>query len=286
MPTNPCTEQPPKPARRWLRFSLRSMLLLVVVIAIPMGWKVNRARNQRVVVAELQTMHAEIVYDYQIVKVKGGWDYGNLPPPGPIWLTDLLGKEYFFDVYSVGVWGPYVTDETLALIAKLPEVADVSIGGQNRITDGGLAHFAGMHNLEVVALYSDRITGTGLVHLAKLKRLKSLCAMGWINDSSLGHISMLGRLELLNIYGATQITDEGLAHISKLHNLRKFIIVKSGSADSEYIQVSDEGLVHLYGLKNLDELTFSATQVTQAGIEKLHEALPNCRIEWNGSRIE
>ena len=262
-------------------------MLLVVVIAIPLAWKVNRVRNQRAVVAELGKLNAQILYDYQIAQVESGGDM--VSPPEPKWLTDLIGKEYFVEVDQVTVVGPQVNNETIALIAKLPGIVRVILRSDNSATginDSGLVSFAGMHNLEVVALYSDRITGTGLVHLAKLKRLKSLCAMGWINDSSLGHISMLGRLELLNIYGATQITDEGLAHISKLHNLRKFIIVKSGSADSEYIQVSDEGLVHLYGLKNLDELTFSATQVTQAGIEKLHEALPNCRIEWNGSRIE
>ena len=254
------------------------MLLLVVVIAIPMGWKVNRARNQRVVVAELQTMHAEIVYDYQIVKVKGGWDYGNLPPPGPIWLTDLLGKEYFFDVYSVGVWGPYVTDETLALIAKLPEVADVSIGGQNRITDGGLAHFAGMHNLEEVMLFSDRITGTGLVKVTGLKRLTKLGASGWITDASLAHISKLERLEVLWLYEAAQITDKGLAHIAKLTKLRSLVI---GGGRDDLMKVTEKGLANLYGLKNLEFLFLNTAEVTQAGIDKLQKALPNCQIKWN-----
>ena len=46
----------PNTRRRWLQFSLRFLLLLIAVVAIPLAWKVNRVRNQRAVLAEIQRL--------------------------------------------------------------------------------------------------------------------------------------------------------------------------------------------------------------------------------------
>ena len=278
-------EQPPKSRRRWFSFSLRSMMLLVVVIAIPLGWKVNRARNQRVVVAELQKLTVtDIAYDYQFVAMKNG--RGKSLPPGPGWLIDLLGEEYFVEVVQIAVDDPQVTDETIALIARLPKIERVTLKS-DRITDGGLVHFAGMHNLEVVTLYSNRITGAGLVHLAELKRLKWLDVWGWATDDSLEHISTLKRLENLHVIEPSQVTDRGLANVAKLTNLQSLHLgndPRNTAGLQDYIKITDAGLGNLYGLKNLVSLRLNTTQVTQTGIDKLQKALPNCKIEWNPMR--
>jgi len=34
--------------RRWLQFSLRGLLLLMVAIALPLGWTMNDVRRQRI----------------------------------------------------------------------------------------------------------------------------------------------------------------------------------------------------------------------------------------------
>ena len=284
----PIDEQPTKSRRRWFRFSLRSMLLLVVVIAIPLAWKVNRARNQRAVVAELRKLNAQIDYYhgyehyYEMEATKGVQRF--VPPPGGKWLHDLLGREYFVEVIQVTVDGPQVTDDTLALIAKLPYVKYVSLNSATGITDIGLAHLARMHNLEGVTLFSNRITDTGVVHLTGLTQLKILWAGGWITDSSLEHISKLEGLERLKIDGATRITDRGLAQIAKLDNLQRLHLgggAKSSANPQDYTRITDGGLVTLYGLKNLEFLSLNTTEVSQAGIDKLKESLPNCKIEWN-----
>ena len=41
---------------------------------------------------------------------------------------------------------------------------------------------------------------------------------------------------------------------------------------------TDAGLEHLKGLSNLQELYLGKTQVTDEGIKKLQQALPNCEI--------
>ena len=259
------------------------MLLLVVVIAIPMAWKVNRARNQRIVVAELEKLNAEIYYDYQSVPTARG--RAILQPPGPNWLIDLFGKEYFVEVVKVAVDNPHVNSETIALISRLPEITEVDFGSNTRITDSGLANLVGMDNLKRVCLDSDRITGAGLIHLNGLKRFSELWASGWITDASLEHISKLERLEVLNIAEAAQITDRGLAQIAKLTNLRYLVIDSSSWEDygkRDYMKVTEEGLAHLYGLKSLETLSISGIRGTQAGIDKLRKALPHCGdVRWN-----
>ncbi len=272
----------PKPRRRWLRFSLRSLLLLVVVISIPLGWKVNRARNQRVVVEELQKLNAVIEYDYE--KVPGN-PFIRQPPPAPKWLTDLLGIEYFGDVVKVEVEGPQVNDETIALVARLPELHSAGFASRGGITDSGLVHFARMHKLEEAILSSNRIAGTGLVFLTGLKRLKLLWVDGSITDSYLEHASELNQLERFEVHSVKEITDDGLAHLAKLTNLRILILGRwSGGkwtpSVHDYMKATDDGLLNLYGMKNLELLHLDTINVTRSGIDGLRKALPNCQISW------
>jgi hypothetical protein len=91
-------------------------------------------------------------------------------------------------------------------------------------------------------------------------------------------------LELLWLFDAAQITDSGLAHIAKLHNLR-FLFIGGGRQNVSDIQdcvkITDESVVNLCGLKNLEVLKSNIIKVNQAGKNKLRDALPNCRFEWN-----
>ena len=43
-------------------------------------------------------------------------------------------------------------------------------------------------------------------------------------------------------------------------------------------QITDAGLGHLTGRTNLQELRLSGTQVTDAGVAELKQALPKCKI--------
>ena len=45
-----------KPRRRWLQISLRTLLILVTLLSIGLGWVVNRGERQRRAVAALEEM--------------------------------------------------------------------------------------------------------------------------------------------------------------------------------------------------------------------------------------
>jgi hypothetical protein len=54
--------------------------------------------------------------------------------------------------------------------------------------------------------------------------------------------------------------------------------MKLQSLDLSYTRITDAGLEHLRGLTNLALLNLRDTQVTDGGVKKLEEALPNCKI--------
>ena len=51
--------------RRWLRFSLRTLLLLTAVIAAWLGVQVNKAQKQRAAVAAIQEAGGKVHYDWE-----------------------------------------------------------------------------------------------------------------------------------------------------------------------------------------------------------------------------
>ena len=84
--------------RRRLRFSLRAMILVILVIGIWLGWQVNRAREQREAVAAVRRYGGEVHYEHEFFdgKLKSGrtdW--------APRWLRQLVGDEFFRQVRQV-----------------------------------------------------------------------------------------------------------------------------------------------------------------------------------------
>ena len=88
-----------KPKRRFLRFSVRTLLLLMLVFGVVLGWKVERARKQREAVAWVLEMGGTVFYNYQLDD-----DQSYVPdakPRGPEWLRKRLGSHFFDDVVYV-----------------------------------------------------------------------------------------------------------------------------------------------------------------------------------------
>ena len=84
--------------RRRQRFSLRAMILVILVIGIWLGWQVNRAREQREAVAAVRRYGGEVHYEHEFFDGKlksgrNGW--------GPRWLRQLVGEEFFRQVRHV-----------------------------------------------------------------------------------------------------------------------------------------------------------------------------------------
>jgi hypothetical protein len=84
---------PPNPKRHFLRFTLRTLLLLMLIVCVALEWKVERVRKQREAVTWVQKSGGGVNYDYQ--RDDNGQPIPDAEPPGPKWLIKTLGIDFF-----------------------------------------------------------------------------------------------------------------------------------------------------------------------------------------------
>jgi internalin A len=134
----------PKPRRRRLAVSVRTLMLLVLLACAALGWRVNRAHTQRRAVARIKAAGGSVKYDYEV-----GGDYppkwavrtkGEPVPWGPAWLRKWIGDEYFQEVTKVDLGGDKVTDESLAAVEDLDRIVRLGLGDAKNETDRDVGH--------------------------------------------------------------------------------------------------------------------------------------------------
>ena len=231
-------------SRSWwnyARFSLRALIVLVLLIGAGLGWLVRSAHVQRDAVAAIRRAGGSVSYDWE-------WNNGKSVPGGkpwaPKWLVGLIGVDYFAHVTSVWL-EPAPTDGAIVEVGHLTQLERLQLVG-GFVSDGGLAHLKGLTKLSNLYLSNNPISDAGLAHLKGLTNLKSLQLSG------------------------TQVTDAGLAHLKGMTNLSALTL--GGT------QVTDAGLAHLNGLTKLRAIDLTGTQVTQSGVQELQKVLPNAQI--------
>jgi hypothetical protein len=255
------------PSRRWLRFSLRFLMLLIAVVAIPLAWKVNRVRNQRAVIAEIRKLPGFMFYDYE--RNYGVGISTSSGPPGPEWLRDLLGIDYFADVVHVNISGPQVTDETLHRLASLPHLQLLGAESDN-ITDQGVAVLARSKDLFSVGVTSKQLTVASVDHLQGLPKLYWLACSGQqVDDSWVPHIVELKTVQCIQLTDA-RVSDRGIAELVRMPLLH-------GIYFSD-MPISDATLDQLHGMTKLTRLGLHQTQATKEGVKRFQTALPSCVV--------
>ena len=84
-----------------------SLLLLVAVVAVWLALTVHSARKQREAVAAIEALGRSVGY------VHVGYEHGSNLPPGPQWLRELVGDEYFVTIILVRLDSTQITDADL-----------------------------------------------------------------------------------------------------------------------------------------------------------------------------
>jgi hypothetical protein len=236
---------------RWrFQFTVRSLVVLVVAVAVPCCWltvKMRGAERQRQAVEAIEKAGGRVIYHHQ--RTERGYAAMEANPPAPVWLRELVGDDFFADVDDVG------------------------FNFSERISDVVLEHVNGLRTLIFLELSATQATDAGLEHLVGLTRLEWLGLVGTqVTDDGLEYLKGLTNLEWLTL-DDTQVSDGGLENLKGLTQLE--ILWLSST------RVTDTGLQHLKGLTKLEYLNLHGTQVTSQGIKELQEALPNCEIIWD-----
>lgn len=156
-----------KPPRRWVQFSLRSLLALTALFALWLGvWlkpRWDQAETQRRVVNSIVECGGAAFYIYQEGRSQS--PYVVCPDcRDPIVSTPvrhMLGHDFFDTVYAVNLENAAVSDEWLASLQDLASLQEMTLKG-TQITDAGLVHLAELPGLTKVDLTGTKVTDLGV----------------------------------------------------------------------------------------------------------------------------
>ncbi|MFC1758399.1 hypothetical protein ACFL2H_06475, partial [Planctomycetota bacterium] len=258
--------------RRLFQFRLSTILILVTICAIAIGYRKNirhEYQTRQVIIEYLRDTGATV----------------RLIPKRPRLLARFIGQDLYRDVVSIDFQHLRIRDEDLGLLRGIDGCERLYLAN-TLITDDGLAHIAHFKNLKRISLWKTKATNRGLKHLAgmsdleaidldhtkvdneglrllkDLKNLRELSLSDWMSDRGLAHLSGLKNLRELNINRAA-VSHVGLAHLSD-SKLQKV------EADSYYVLNSRlKELLRLPHLKYMAKVSATTDEEVAMVCERL-----------------
>jgi Leucine-rich repeat (LRR) protein len=280
------SDQPP--AQRPHQFSLKGLMLLFVVIALPLAFLQLRQHREQ----EL----AEACQPFQ--ELGAFVHHSPSSTPEPSW-TELFhhGRN---QVKSISFWEGSLTDQQLQSLHdemhSLPKLSRLHVNSK-KISDAGVECVADLRQLTCLVLNGTTISDVSVKRLAleRGNRMQHLALPETsVTDVALEHISQMGQLRYLYL-SDTRVTDAGLVHLKantklKSLSLRNTAISDLGlsliadltnieTLDLGGTQISDEGLDHLLRLKNLRCVVLDGTMVTSNGLRRLQQLRPQISFD-------
>jgi len=171
--------RPPKPKRCWYQFSLRMLLVFVLLLSVPLGWlamKMQRARKQKEAMEMIVGMRGELWYEHEyraMVFFSGKGVKWTPKPKRHKWLRTLLTDDGLSKVvYADCGWRGF-RDVDIPKFNGLGGLQRLKLSGSD-ITDTGVTHLRGMTTLLMLELDFTQVTDAGLVHLEGLTNLEIL----------------------------------------------------------------------------------------------------------------
>ena len=165
------TTEPPK--RRWFQFRLRTLLVVILVLSLPLSWfavRMERARRQREAVEAIEQMGGSVMYDWE--RDPNRPDVLYVDHPVPSWALDLLGEDFFSNVTHVSASfsraGDYreIHDTNLESFRGMNTLSHLDLSW-TQMTDDGLNHLEHLTNLEFLDVTRTQVTPEGVEQLRK-----------------------------------------------------------------------------------------------------------------------
>jgi hypothetical protein len=284
--------------RRFVRFSLFSLLAAITLASAGMGWARHRAERQRHAVEWILSQGGEIRYEhYRKLKTDVCYEAGSEQDkaqraalrPDNSWVANLLGEHYVHRIERVLFQQSKLDGDLWEL--KHAYGAKQFLFVDCNLTANVLAAIGECKSVEQMNVVEGTCDATGLVHLAQLPRLKELFLQSvTLDKGALRHLANCKQLETLDLtyctfppeelpelrtlprltrcgLGFTPVSDE---HLSAVADWPKLEHLELGD------KVTDVGLVELLKVQNLQSLCFMEANITDAGMTHLI-ALPKLK---------
>ena len=187
--------------RRWLSFSLRSLILLVLLCNAALSWiahRRERAQEEKQAAGRLSELGAVIYYDAETLQSATGasrWPTLSLAS----WARKVLGDEFFDRVVGIELRNCNFAAEDLAAFETLQRLQWVDLSSTN-VTDDCLVHLRKADQLTYVNLAYTEITDEGLKELAQMNTLTRLVLAGsQVTDAGIQHLKSSRALQQLDL---------------------------------------------------------------------------------------
>jgi hypothetical protein len=199
--------EPVRPRRRWLRFGLRTLLALMVLAAIPLAWKVNRAHKQRRAIAAIEQAGGTAAFD--MATYFGG--------PEPAGMRDRFGREFFDDVVRVELVEP-TSEAPFAHLPNLVSLSDLTLHGD--FQEESLLILRQL-DLRALSLSTPTLSEQTMVSIESLPNLESLLLVSEdLTDAKLARLlDRLPQVKTLHV-ASTQLTDASLSRLARCNSLQ------------------------------------------------------------------
>lgn len=138
-----------------MRFSLRTLLLVMTSLVLWLGYKADQTHRQRAAVKAIERLHGSLRYDDSLSESHVRH-----------WLAGWLGRDAIANVDAVYLGGSAVNDDDLAYLKNLPKLRTLVLTS-SPITDAGLLHLRRLTRLETIDLRFTNMTDAGVASLRR-----------------------------------------------------------------------------------------------------------------------
>lgn len=276
--------QPSIKRRAWFRqFSIRSLLLLMLVTAVAVGWlgnEVRVARDQNAVVQRFREDGISVSLESRNRK---------LVPESEL-TRRIFGESFFFAAFRIHAT-KYVSADLLSSIERLPPLVDVFLNntqandetvrviaasdrleqlflGATEITDRGLEHFVDHPALFSLVVFDTKVTNLGMDSICDVPKLKSLAIQQTsITDAAVRALvesKLRDQLVELDV-SETAVTSDSLPDLAKLSQLTHLRFRE--------ISTTVEQLKLLAELPRLRRIDITGSGLSSKEVEKLQASL-------------
>ncbi len=150
---------------RWCQFRLRTLLLVVPILGIGLGWlgvslrQLKEIVDRRQLEDRLQRAGGHSSDEYK----RGGrvWKWAKASTDAALECLEDLPQLQILDLTD-----SQVTDAGLEHVKKLVHLERLFLDGTG-VTDAGLEHLKGLTELRVLQLYATQVTDAGVANLQK-----------------------------------------------------------------------------------------------------------------------
>ena len=125
--------------RRYLLFSVRGMLVLVISAGLGMGCLVRTRRIQREAAAAIRTAGGSVQYEWERYT---RFDIPPETPRTPGWIADLIGFDYFDRIVMVRI-DHGAADSVMEHVGRLTALDELYLS-YTKVTDAGIATIIGL----------------------------------------------------------------------------------------------------------------------------------------------